>query len=175
MKKDHLKDFIPDQNGGYVYQGERYRCDGGSATLAALRRRLWPASILSAAALLAGGCIPAPGMGNCVYLLLPYAAEMGTVGSVIWALARLQAGEYPLRGYIYQATILALPGRCMAAAVAAAAGAAGELLYLMLHGSGGHPAAAALYLLLKAASAGAMLWLRRSAGTGAWRMEGAEG
>lgn len=174
MKKDHLKDFIPDQNGGYSYQGERYRFAKGGAALAALRKRLWLAGILSSAAVLAGGCIPAPGMGNCAYLLLPYAAEMGAVGSVIWALARLQAGEYPLRGYIYQATILALPGRCVAAVIAAAVGAAGELLYLMLHGSGGHPAAAALYLLLKAASAGAALWLRRSVGTGAWRLDGAE-
>lgn len=174
MKKDHLKDFAPDEKGGYRYQGERYRCAAGSAGLAALLKRLWLLSVALAAAVLAGGCIPAPGMGNCAYLLLPYAAEVGTAGSVIWATVRLQAGEYPLRGYIYQATVLALPNRCMAAACMAALGAAGETLYLLLHGSGGHMAAGALLLLLKAVEIASALFARRLVRGSEWHLEGAE-
>ena len=120
-----------------------------------------------------GGCIPAPGMGGSFYLLLPYMAEVGLTGSIVWAMTRWQAREYPMRAYVYKATVKALPGRCMAEAALAGAGAAAEVVYLLLSGAGGHGLMAALYLLLKAVSVAAALSARRLVLESRW--EPAEG
>ena len=139
-RRAHLNDFYRDVAGNYVYTGTCYVCRAADGERAALLRRLWLLTAVMAAAVVAGGCISAPGMSRCFYVLLPYAAEMGLTGSVVWAMTRWQAREYPMREYVYKATVRALPGRCLAEAVLAGAGIIAETVYLILSGSGG-PAA----------------------------------
>lgn len=110
-------------------------------------------------------------MGRCFYVLLPYAAQIGVTGSIVWAVARWQTREYPLRAYVYRATVQALPGRCLAQAVLAGVGLAAETLYLLLSGSGGHGAAAAVYLLLQACVLVLALLARRTVLNSDWQME----
>ena len=128
-----------------------------------------------AAAVMAGGCISAPGMSRCFYVLLPYAAEVGLTGSVVWAMTRWQAREYPMREYVYKATVRALPGRCLAEAVLAGAGIIAETVYLILSGSGGRGAMAAVYLLLKAVSLAAALFARYLVRQSVWEHAGKNG
>ncbi len=52
-------------------------------------------------------------MAHCVFQILPYLMEVGAVGSVVWALARLTSGGETLRAYVYKATVQALPGRAV--------------------------------------------------------------
>ena len=131
-RRDHLNDFYRDVSGNYVYTGVCYGHTGGVRANTALLRRLRLMAAVMAAAVLAGGCISAPGVGRCFYVLLPYAAQIGVTGSIVWAVARWQVREYPLREYIYRATVQALPGRCLAQAVLAGVGLAAETLYLLL-------------------------------------------
>ena len=131
-RRDHLNDFYRDVSGNYVYTGTCYVCRAADGERAALLRRLWLLTAVMAAAVVAGGCISAPGMSRCFYVLLPYAAEMGLTGSVVWAMTRWQAREYPMREYVYKATVRALPGRCLAEAVLAGAGIIAETVYLLL-------------------------------------------
>ena len=138
-------------------------------------RRLWLLTAVLAAAVLAGGCISAPGMSRCFYVLLPYAAEVGLTGSVVWAMTRWQAREYPMREYVYRATVQALPGRCLAEAVLAGAGIIAETMYLILSGSGGRGAMAAVYLLLKAVSLAAALFARHLVRRSVWEPVGKNG
>ena len=91
--------------------------------------------------MIAGGCISAPGVGRCFYVLLPYAAQIGVTGSIVWAMTRWQVREYPMRAYVYQSTVKALPGRCLAGAILAGVGLIAETVYLLLSGSGGRGAA----------------------------------
>ena len=166
-RRDHLNDFYRDVSGNYVYTGVCYEHTGGVCANTALLRRLWLMAAVMAAAVLAGGCISAPGVGRCFYVLLPYAAQIGVTGSIVWAVARWQTREYPLRAYVYRATVQALPGRCLAQAVLAGVGLAAELL----SGSGGHGAAAAVYLLLQACVLALALLARRAVLASDWQME----
>ena len=86
-------------------------------------------------------------------------------------MARWQVREYPLREYIYRATVQALPGRCLAQAVLAGVGLAAETLYLLLSGSDGRGAAAAIYLLLQACVLVLALLTRRAVLASDWQME----
>ena len=170
-RRDHLNDFYRDVSGNYVYTGVCYEHTGGVCANTALLRRLRLMAAVMAAAVLAGGCISAPGVGRCFYVLLPYAAQIGVTGSIVWAVARWQVREYPLREYIYRATVQALPGRCLAQAVLAGVGLAAETLYLLLSGSDGRGAAAAIYLLLQACVLVLALLTRRAVLASDWQME----
>ena len=173
-RRAHLEDFYRDAAGRYVYRGAHYVCEAGEAAQAALRRRLWPLAIAAAAAVLAGGCISAPGVGRCPYVMLPYAAQVGVLGSVLWAMARWQAREYPLREYVYRATVRALPGRCLAGAVLAGAGIAAEAVYLLAMGSGGRGLAAAGYLCLQGIALLGAVAMRRGLRACIWKIVGKE-
>ena len=174
-RRAHLNDFYRDVAGNYVYTGTCYVCRAADGERAALLRRLWLLTAVLAAAVLAGGCISAPGMSRCFYVLLPYAAEVGLTGSVVWAMTRWQAREYPMREYVYRATVRALPGRCLAEAVLAGAGIIAETMYLVLSGSGGRGAMAAVYLLLKAVSLAAALFARHLVRRSVWEPVGKNG
>ena len=174
-RRDHLNDFYRDVSGNYVYTGTCYVCRAAEKERTALLRRVWLLTAVMAAAVVAGGCISAPGMSRCFYVLLPYAAEVGLTGSVVWAMTRWQAREYPMREYVYKATVRALPGRCLAEAVLAGAGIIAETVYLILSGSGGRGAMAAVYLLLKAVSLAAALFARYLVRQSVWEPAGKNG
>lgn len=174
-RRDHLNDFYRDVSGNYVYTGVCYEHTGGVRANTALLRRLRLMAAVMAAAVLAGGCISAPGVGRCFYVLLPYAAEVGLTGSVVWATVRWQAREYPMREYVYRATVQALPGRCLGEAIAAGVGLAAEVVYLLLSGSGGRGVLAAVYLALKAVTLVAALFARQLVRRSAWEPVGKSG
>lgn len=174
-RRAHLNDFYRDVSGSYVYTGTCYVCTAGERERAALLRRLWLLTTVMAAAVVTGGCIAAPGMSRCFYVLLPYAAEVGCAGSVVWAMTRWQAREYPMREYVYKATVKALPGRCLAEAAAAGVGAVGETVYLLLSGTDGRGALAAVYLALKAVSLAAALFARQLVRRSVWEPAGKNG
>lgn len=173
-RRDHLNDFYRDVSGNYVYTGICYVCTAPQER-GTLLRRLWLLTAVLAAAVVTGGCITAPGVGRCFYVLLPYAAEVGLTGSVVWAMTRWQAREYPMREYVYRATVRALPGRCLAEAILAAAGFAGECVYLLVSGSGGRGLYAVIYLLLKVVSLGAALFARHLVLSSRWEPAGGNG
>ena len=159
-RRAHLNDFYRDVAGNYVYTGTCYVCRAAEQERTALLRRLWLLTAVLAAAVLAGGCISAPGMDRCFYVLLPYAAEVGLTGSVVWAMTRWQAREYPMREYVYHDSVEKLPGRALVTAVFAAVALAGEVLYLFR--SGGSLVFGLLFLLLMGGSAAAIFWARRT-------------
>ena len=102
---------------------------------------LWLPGAVMLAACAVRGCIPAAGMVNCAYVLLPYAGELPSAVSVIWALVRLSANKEPLREYVYNATAAILPVRAVFAACFAAASLIGELVYFAINGFAGAPLA----------------------------------
>ena len=169
-KRAYLDDFEKDLNGNYQYRGAHYRYAGEHPHSRVLAL-LWLFCGGGAALTVGAGALPGATAHAPVYLLLPYMAEVGLTGSIVWAMTRWQAREYPMRAYVYKATVKALPGRCMAEAVLAGAGAAAEVVYLLLSGAGGHGLMAALYLLLKAVSVAAALSARRLVLQSRWEPE----
>ncbi len=170
-RRSHLDDFHRNAAGEYVYEGAHYVCTAGAAARGRLVRRLWALGALMAAATVAVGCVDAPGLDGCVWLLLPYVAEVAAVGSVVWALCRLSAGGARLRAYVYRASIKALPGRAIASAVTAAIGLCAEALFLVLNGAGERLPAAVVVFANQAIITAAALVLRRAVQRTAWEEE----
>jgi hypothetical protein len=74
-------------------------------------------------------------MANCPYVILPYVVGFVSAVSLCWGLGRLTAGGDPLRAYVYEASVKAIPQRAMLTAVFAGLAVLGEGVYLLLHGS----------------------------------------
>lgn len=130
--KNRGKDSIVG-NGGY-------KKSSSSAQENDLRRELVSLSAMGAAlmvALVAAGCITAPGMDNCFYVLLPYVAGLMAGVSVCWALYRLITGGTPLKSYIYDASVKALPVRTVLVIVCSELNIVGEIVFIFRQGTDG--------------------------------------
>ena len=100
-------------------------------------------------AVIAGGCIPAPGMQNCFYVLLPYLGEFLAAGSVIWALVKLGTDWSAVREYNYKQSVAVLPVRTAVTAVFSLLGIVCELIFFFVNDHAGQTFFALLYVLLK--------------------------
>lgn len=161
-RRAYLDHFTKNAAGEYIYEGDHYTYqDTGKSRKRALTE-LWLLVGGAAAAILAGGCIPAPGVGNCPYVLVPYVAAIIAVFSCIWSLGQITAGGDPMREYVYHDSVEKLPGRALVTAICAALALAGEVLYLCLNGGAGRLAFGVLFLVLMAGSAFAAFWARRT-------------
>lgn len=161
-RRAYLDHFTKNAAGEYIYEGDHYTFqDTGKSRKRALTE-LWLLVGCTAAAVLAGGCIPAPGVGNCPYVLVPYVAAIITSFSGIWSLGQITAGGDPMREYVYHDSVEKLPGRALATAACAALALVGEVLFLCLNGGGGKLAFGLLFLLLMGGSAVAAFWTRRT-------------
>lgn len=163
-------DFARGLDGEYRYTGPLYHYRGG--TPYGRRMACLGAAVLCLmAAAAAAGCVQAAGMNGCFYVLLPYVGCVAAAVSVVWAAARLAAAGESLREYVYEATVLALPGRAALTAALAAAALAGEGVYLALYGWQGKMPGTLAYLALLAAALAACLALRRLVRAGDWQNE----
>lgn len=130
----YLNAFALDDEGNYGYCGASYAYNSATISRKRFLVRLWTAGILAAGAVIAAGCIPAPGMDNSFYVILPYVGEVAFAGSLIWALVRMTAAGDPLRSYIYESTVEKIPGRAVATMVFAGIGLVGGIVNLILRG-----------------------------------------
>lgn len=169
-KRAYLSYFGKNASGAYVYTGGHYALPGGEYRAFSLRLGVWTA--LAAAAAVAQGCIPAPGMRNTVYVLLPYLLEVVCVFSAVWGAVRFFMNKKPLREYVYEATVKALPLRLLFSAIFAAAAMAGETVCLLTKSEAGEPWAAVCFYLLLCGAAVSSLLLRREIRRAAWQKTG---
>lgn len=135
MRRPELEFFAPTAGGEMVYTGGYHGIEGGEA---AFRRGMvlrWVTSLGALAALLAAGFLPVAGMNGAVYVLLPYAAALITAGSAVWCVGRMTRNGYPMRTYVYEATVPRLPARNVAVAVLNILTALGEGAHLLLTGT----------------------------------------
>ena len=105
-RREHLNDFHLNVAGEYVYDGALYACQSDDAKQRRLKRAVWGMAAILIVAVIAGGCIPAPGMQNCFYVLLPYLGEFlargeassGRLQSSAWIGARCASTTTKKRG-----------------------------------------------------------------------------
>ena len=108
-------------------------------------------------AVIAGGCIPAPGMQNCFYVPANpqtivsdyYLGEFLAAGSVVWALVKLGTDWSAVREYNYQKSVAVLPVRTAVTAVFSLLGIVCELIFFFVNDHAGQTFFALLYVLLK--------------------------
>lgn len=140
-RRTYLESFHKDQDGKYVYQGDVYTYQGsggpdGESGLRRELRKLWGWCIVLMGSLAVAGCVTAPGMDNCFYVLLPYAAGLMAGISVCWALCRLTSGGNPMKAYVYESSVTALPVRAILTALCAGLCIIGELVFVLRQGIG---------------------------------------
>lgn len=150
-RRAYLDDYKINEEGQYEYQGVRYKWPLEEMERKKLQRRLQVMEILAIAAALLAGCIPAPGVGSSACLILPYAFGVVAVISLGLALWPVCTEPDPMRGHVYEASVLKVPFRSMLAAVLAALSLAGEIIYLFLNGSEGKMLDGVIFLALEAA------------------------
>lgn len=136
-RRAYLEGFQKTVGGDYAFTGPSYTyVEQGMTHRRAMAVR-WALGAGAAALELLCGSFPAPGMSGCPYVLLPYAAALLSLVSVVWAVARMAYWGSPLREYVYRKTAAALPKRCMAAAAFAFVTLLGETVYLLRNGGDG--------------------------------------
>lgn len=165
-RRAYLEGYQRDQAGKYVWHGELYTFQGSGRQAAEreLRRelgKLWGLCGGMMAALIAAGCITAPGMDNCFYVILPYGAGMAAGVSVCWALYRFTTGGNPLKSYVYSASVKALPRRTALAALCAVLCIAGDILFVCRGGLEGKLLDFVLFLAMNGLFAASSLLMRR--------------
>lgn len=109
-RRAYLRDFKVDSNGDYVYNGNMYDVSDGEDYGRAFKLAWVLAGILTAS-VIAKGCIPASGMLNTFYIIIPFMLETLSCGLLVYALIKLSIAKRPLREYVYKATVLKIPGR----------------------------------------------------------------
>lgn len=168
--KAYLNDFKLNEQGKYIYSGALYGY-GGEKPLKRLKCEILLLSFLPAACAVLSGCIPAPGMINGFYVIIPWALEITAAFSLVWAAVKFAFAEMPLRGYIYQATLAAFKPRCIFNCTACILEFISFCVFVIVNGSGGKTAAALGFLLLKAMSAIAGAVLAKFAAKADFRIE----
>ena len=159
-RRAHLNDFHLNVAGEYVYDGALYACQSSDAESRRIRRAVWAAAALLVLAIVAGGCIPAPGMQNCFYVLLPYLGEVLSAASVVWALVKLGTDWSTVRAYNYERSVAVLPVRTVVTAVFSALGIVCEGIFFFANDRAGQTIFALLYVLLKLTALSGALVLR---------------
>lgn len=135
-RRAYLDSFKMRSDGTYVYTGAHYRYEGD--TLRPDLIFLCGAAAIMLAAAVAAGCVSAPGMQDTFYVILPYTIGLVADISVCWGTARLvkgAKGDSPLREYVYEETVMQIPGRAVFAAVCAGLACVGEVIFLIRHGA----------------------------------------
>ena len=74
-RRSRLGNFRQGADGKYVYAGAHYVCRS-DRPFGRYLAYVWIASAISFLSAVAGGCIGAPGMRGCAYLIIPYLVEL---------------------------------------------------------------------------------------------------
>lgn len=148
-RRAYLNDFHKDEKGSYVYRGELYDYAGGKEALKKELWILWGICAAMLAALLAAGCMNAPGMRDCFYVVLPFSVSFVFGISVCFGMWQLTRGGSPMRAYQYEKSIDVMPHRTMGTMICVGISIAGELIYLFRNGFSGKLSPAIFFLLLE--------------------------
>lgn len=133
-RRSYLQQFQRTASGEYIFVGNTFVYSDPEQSRRQTLTAYWiPAAVMSVGAL-GQGFLPAEGMLNCAYVLIPFVIGLLGALSVIWALVKLSLAKEPLREYEYTATVQALPFRSMLTFILACATLLGECVFLVIHG-----------------------------------------
>ncbi|MCR5794832.1 MAG: hypothetical protein K6G61_05755 [Solobacterium sp.] len=101
----YLDDFETDDNGNYIYKGTVYGFDEASVTWGRACLYLWLFLGAAAVCQVACGCIPAAGMFNTAYVIIPYALALLMIGLTAYRMVNLSFTGSRVREYVYAKTV----------------------------------------------------------------------
>jgi len=147
-RRDYLNAFQKNEAGGYTWEGDVYLWQGSREELRRERVLLGILGAVLFAASAGAGCVAAPGALNCAYVLVPYVVSFVCSIHLCWKTGRFLAAGEPVRAYVYEGTVKAIPGSAALAAAGAGLAALGEILFVCRNGFEGKGAGFLLFLLL---------------------------
>lgn len=162
-RRDYLNDYRTLPEGGVVYIGKTYAYSGDKPWKRSLAK-LWLSAGLAVCCILLCGIIPAKGMMNTFYIIIPWLLAFTGVCSVIWTLCRISVPQGELKADAYRAAVSDLPVRSVFTAICGAVTVIAQAAGLAFGGFGKKPAADICLMLLMAASAALTTFVRRLAG-----------
>ncbi len=174
-RRSYLGDITLDAEGRYAYTGVELvptPPNGiGTGAMYGIIAGLSAAAVLFC---IIGGCIPAAGMQNTFYVILPYIFEISFAVSVLWAALRMlwhgrETGK--LRKYVWEATYGQLGVRTVLTVIASAVCAAATVLFIILSREPIHIPATVVFFITKAATIFTVVLLRRFSKRIAWETE----
>ena len=171
--RSYLDDYQINEQGEYEFRGAYYRWELPEKRKE-VQRTLWLCLTGAAVLMVAAGCIPAPGVNNMFYLLLPYAAGLGFCVWGAMALGRMCTEADPMREHKFKTSTGRLPMIFVLAALMDIICVIAEAVHLLLHPGEGSLPCGILFILLEAAAAFLLIASRRKLGGLNWIREEAE-
>lgn len=168
--RSYLEDYQINEQGEYEFHGVLYRWEVPEKRKEVIRR-LWLFLTAAAVLMLAAGCIPAPGVNNMFYLLLPYAIGLGFCVWSAMALGRMSAEADPMREHVFKTSAGRLPVTFLLAAMMGIICVIAEAVHLVLHTGEGKTLYGILFTVMEAAAAFLLIAGRRTLGGLSWRRE----
>lgn len=147
-RRAYLNDFQPTAGGGYKYTGALYTYQGAEKPLRRALTELGLCCCLAACFIIVAGCLPAAGMKNQFYLLIPYACTFVSAISMVWAFGRLVSGKDPLREYVYLATVKKIPLRSKMTIILAGILLIAEIIHIVIIGFENEAFSTLIFILL---------------------------
>lgn len=134
-RRAHLDDYQPTEDGSYTYTGLLWRWQVPHAREAFVREA-WSLVAVATACTIGAGFVPAPGVGNAFFVLVPYVISAGCLALTCACVWRITHEGVQLRNHVYASAVKGLPVRAYVGAGAACLSAAGEV-FCALAGGGG--------------------------------------
>lgn len=131
-RRANLKHYHQNEAGGYEYDGAHWRWQDDSLRKPFIRAG-YLRICLAIGLMILAGCIPAPGAGYAVSILLPYAAGILAGVLSLMAFVRMGLEKDRLRDYVYEASVPKLPGRLTVSMAGAAVAGAAQLIHIAVY------------------------------------------
>ena len=148
----YLDDYKALANGEIIYTGKIYSYSGSTPWKKSLAP-LWLCAGVSGVCVAVCAMLPASGMMNTFYVILPWLLSFIGASSVVWALCRIAHHGEHLKEHIFKATVAALPIRTVFTTICGAVTMAGHIVKLVLDRGSETPAADVCFFLLMALAA----------------------
>ena len=168
--RERIQHYHKNESGGYDFDGACYHWQDPSLRTPFLRNG-YIRICLGIGLMILAGCLPAPGADHAAYILIPYAA--GIVAGVLSLLAfiRLSLEKEKLRDYVYDSSVMKLPGRLVVSLAGSAAAGLAQLLYIVVCRPAEGLAWGLFYTLCELAAAGLLLIQKKKGDSLSWVKE----
>lgn len=124
-------------DGKYAFSGAHYEFNGTHEEYRKLKTSLIIESVLITCLWGIGGSIPAVGMMNTFWVIIPYfICLLIAGGSAVWGAVRILYAGKKMRDYVYRATVPSVPKRAVATVICAALSIIAEAVYVIIYGFG---------------------------------------
>ncbi len=167
-KRAYLDDYKRNCDGTFSYTGSFMICAGDEKEYKKIKTSLLCISAFILALQILCGIIPAEGMLGCPYVILPYAFSFIVLVRILWAAGKLYMSEYPVKEYVFSATVVKVQNYSLVLTAFVATATAGNMVFTAINGWGRSISASICFIVLEFISMTCAVVLRRISTSVKW-------